>query len=48
MVTREIGHTIWQTSFYDHVIRSEADYLRIWKYMDENPVRWTEDEYYFE
>ena len=48
MVTREIGHTIWQTSFYDHVIRSEADYLRIWQYMDENPVRWTEDEYYFE
>ncbi len=48
MVTREIGHTIWQTSFYDHVIRSEADYLRIWQYMDENPVRWTENEYYFE
>ena len=34
--------------YYDHVIRNEADYLRIWQYMDENPVRWTEDEYYFE
>lgn len=33
---------------YDHVIRNEADYLRNWQYMDENPVRWTEDEYYFE
>ena len=39
---------LWQRGYYDHVIRNEADYLRIWQYMDENPVRWTEDEYYFE
>ena len=37
---------LWQRGYYDHVIRNEADYLRIWQYMDENPVRWTEDEYY--
>ena len=32
-----------QRSFYDHVIRDEADYLRIWEYIDENPARWNED-----
>ena len=38
--------TLWQRSYYDHVIRNEADYLRIWQYIDENPAKWTEDEYY--
>ena len=37
---------VWQRSFYDHVIRNEADYLRIWQYMDENPIQWEDDEYY--
>jgi len=27
---------IWQKSFYDHIIRDENEYLRIWKYIDEN------------
>ncbi|MBQ7416357.1 MAG: transposase [Oscillospiraceae bacterium] len=35
--------TVWQTSFHDHVIRNQADYLRIWKYIDTNPIKWTED-----
>jgi len=34
---------LWQRSFYDHVIRDESDYLRIWQYIDENPIRWSED-----
>ena len=48
MVTRELGYSIWQTSFYDHVIRNETDYLRIWQYIDNNPAHWAEDEYYSE
>ena len=39
---------LWQRGYYDHISRCEADYLRIWQYMDENPARWTEDEYYEE
>ena len=39
---------LWQPSFYDHVVRNERDYLRIWQYIDENPLRWTEDIYYEE
>ena len=37
---------LWQRSFYDHVIRSEAEYLEIWQYIDENPAHWAEDKYY--
>ena len=40
------GIPLWQRSFYDHIIRNEADYLRIWNYIDVNPARWREDEYY--
>ena len=46
MVTRQIGTSIWQDSFYDRIVRSEASYLEIWKYIDENPIKWQEDKYY--
>ena len=45
-VTLRLGETLWQRSYYDHIIRNEADYLRIWNYIDTNPVQWREDEYY--
>ena len=48
MVTKEIGYSVWQTSYYDHILRNEADYLRARQYVDENPARWAEDEYYCE
>jgi putative transposase len=45
---KRAGTPLWQRSYYDHVIRGEADYLRIWQYIDQNPARWAEDEYYQE
>ena len=39
---------VWQTSFHDHVIRSEEDYQRIWAYIDTNPMRWKDDCFYVE
>ena len=47
LVSKQIGHSIWQRSFYDHVIRNEEDYLHIWQYIDRNPAKWAEDEYYY-
>ena len=44
--TKQIGYSIWQKSFHDHIIRNEAEYQKIWKYIDENPMCWKEDEYY--
>ena len=47
-VTKEIHEldpriNVWQTSFYDHIIRNQEDYARIWEYIDTNPARWNDD-----
>lgn len=42
-VSKEIGKSIWQKSFYDHVIRDENDYKKIWEYIDSNPLKWLLD-----
>jgi len=43
---REIGGPIFQRSYYDHVIRSKAEYREIWQYIDSNPDKWMQDRYY--
>ena len=37
---REIGQSIWQRSFYDHIIRDENDYIEHLEYIKNNPVKW--------
>ena len=39
-VTKKIGKSIWQKSFFDHVIRNDDDYLKTLRYIHENPIRW--------
>ena len=34
---------VWQTSFHDHVIRSQAKYEKIWLYIEANPANWGAD-----
>ena len=46
VTTRNSGYSIWQRSYHDHIIRDEAEYQKIWQYIEENPSRWTEDRYY--
>ncbi len=46
LVTKQIGYSIWQRSFHDHVIRNEIEYLKIWQYIDTNPQKWEEDCYH--
>ncbi len=41
-----VGTKIFQRSFHDHIIRGEQDYLEIWQYIENNPLKWTLDEYY--
>ena len=43
---RDIGKNIFQRSYHDHVIRNEQDYLKIWQYIDTNPVKWQDDCFY--
>lgn len=40
------GNKLFQTSFYDHIIRDDEDYQIKYQYIDENPIKWTEDELY--
>ena len=46
IVTKRIGQSIWQKLYHDHAVRGEADYLKIWEYIDNNPVKWEEDCFY--
>ena len=45
-VTNQIGFSLWQKSYHDHIIRSAAQYRRIWQYIDTNPATWPQDCYY--
>ena len=46
LITKQIGFSIWQKSFHDHIIRDEAEYQRIWQYIDENSLTWEKYCYY--
>ena len=44
-VSKKCGFSIWQKSFHDHIIRSEAELREIWQYIDNNPINWANDIY---
>ena len=47
-INKDIGENIWQKSFYDHIIRDDEDYSIKRKYIDENPLKWHDDELFCE
>ena len=40
---KEYGGNIWQSRYYDHVIRNQQDYDEIWEYIENNPRKWLLD-----
>jgi putative transposase len=38
------GRPIWQRNYYEHIIRNERDMDRIARYIESNPLRWTDDD----
>lgn len=44
--SKAYGASLFQRSYHDHVIRSDADYEKIAAYIATNPTRWTEDCFY--
>jgi len=40
------GQAVWQRNYYEHIVRDDEDLSRIREYIEENPRRWAEDEYY--
>lgn len=39
---KEYGGNIWQSRYFDHVIRCKKDYQETWLYIEHNPRRWIE------
>ena len=42
----EIEYSIWQKSFYEHIIRNEKEYLKIKEYIKNNVINWRKDKYF--
>ena len=45
-ITREIEYSIWQKSFYEHIIRNEKEYSKIKEYIKNNVINWRKDKYF--
>ena len=45
-ISREIKYSIWQKSFYEHIIRNEKEYLKIKEYIKNNVINWQADKYF--
>ena len=45
-VAKQACMDVWQKGYHDHVVRNDADYLRVWDYIETNPAKWREDCYY--
>ncbi len=45
-VSKQLGFSPWQKLYYDRIIRDEEEYLAKWQYIEDNPLKWTEDEEY--
>ena len=37
------GLPVWQRNYYEHIIRSEKEYLQIEAYIENNPANWVAD-----
>lgn len=43
---QEPGHRFWQRSYHDHILRTRAEYEKIWQYIVTNPETWEQDCFY--
>ena len=43
---KKYGFQMWQDSYHDHIIRDKEDYRVRWQYIENNPARWAEDDYF--
>jgi REP element-mobilizing transposase RayT len=38
--TNDVNFTVWQSNYYDHIIRDKENLKRIRKYIYDNPAKW--------
>jgi REP element-mobilizing transposase RayT len=46
LLKQEIGHSVWQSRFHDHIIRDDDSLQRIREYIVNNPTTWQDDKFY--
>ena len=46
LVSKELGQSIWQRSYFDRIIRNEREYVVKAQYIADNPAKWHEDDYF--
>ncbi|MBR6624330.1 MAG: hypothetical protein IKK91_10610, partial [Ruminococcus sp.] len=39
-VNKKTGFNIWQRSYYDHIIRNKKEFFEIFRYIENNPLNW--------
>jgi len=44
-ISKQVGFSLWQLSFHDHIIRNENDYITIAEYIENNPSSWENDRF---
>ena len=37
---------VWQRNYYEHIVRDDIELNRLRRYINENPLRWSQDQYY--
>jgi len=45
-ITKEIEYSIWQKSFYEHIVRNKKEYFKIKEYIRNNIINWRKDKYF--
>ncbi len=45
-MSREITYSIWQKSFYEHIVRNRREYIKIKEYIKNNVINWSKDKYF--
>ena len=45
-ISRQLGYSIWQRNYYEHIIRTAASYRHISNYIENNPTKWQSDKLY--
>ena len=46
LCSKDAGFSLWQTSFYEHIIRNANDLYETRKYIRDNPLKWYHENKY--
>jgi len=45
-VSRKLGFSLWQRSYFDNILRSKEEYEIVKQYIESNPATWQKDKFF--